>query len=377
MGRLALIAIGMSVLSFSAWVAVSGNGRVSLDEAPSRDPVPGRPSSGSSEPIKSMVGSSAEESPRARWAHALVYDSRLGEVVLCGGTGFKPQGLAAFGDVWVRRGQRWSLVVSGDPPMYSAYVDHAAAYDPVRLCVVRLGGWPDERSDPWDWGAFSGREWRETKSGSVSPAARWSTAMVTDEKRNRIVLFGGQSEDVPYLADTWEWDGTAWSKCRTSRAPPARHAHAMAYDSLRNRVVLFGGLGPGESSNRLLQDTWEWDGVEWTQRRIDQAPPGRCSHAMTFDAVRTRVVLFGGLGRRIPGDPKSKIALADTWEWDGQQWAQKVTNIHPSPRWGCDMVFDKKLSHTVMFGGHSGIQQFADTWEWNGGRWVEIVGPVK
>jgi hypothetical protein len=35
--------------------------------------------------------------------------------------------------------------------------------------------------------------------------------------------------------------------------------HAMAYDSVRGRVVLYGG-SDGESN---LADPWEWDGRRW------------------------------------------------------------------------------------------------------------------
>jgi hypothetical protein len=38
---------------------------------------------------------------------------------------------------------------------------------------------------------------------------------------------------------------------------------------------------------------------------------------MSYDEVRKRVVVFGGLGfsNRRPGD-----FLNDTWAWDGQRW---------------------------------------------------------
>ena len=41
----------------------------------------------------------------------------------------------------------------------------------------------------------------------------------------------------------------------------ARGYHAMTYDPLRERVVLFGGqAGP---ASPMLGDTWEWDGKQW------------------------------------------------------------------------------------------------------------------
>jgi hypothetical protein len=61
----------------------------------------------------------------------------------------------------------------------------------------------------------------------------------------------------------------------------------MAFDALRNRVVLFGGNGP-------LNDTWEWDGTTWVQMTVAVSPPARGGHAMAYDAARRQVVLFGG-----------------------------------------------------------------------------------
>jgi hypothetical protein len=45
--------------------------------------------------------------------------------------------------------------------------------------------------------------------------------------------------------------------------PGARYLTDLAYDERRNVVVLFGGDGP----SGLLGDTWEFDGVTWRQIR--------------------------------------------------------------------------------------------------------------
>src|SRR5262245_47897547 len=90
---------------------------------------------------------------------------------------------------------------------------------------------------------------------------RSSSAVAYDSARERVVLFGGSAAHQE-LADTWEWDGSAWIHRQPSTSPPARFAHCMAYDSARRRVVLFGGR---DANSALLNDTWEWDGTDWTQ----------------------------------------------------------------------------------------------------------------
>jgi hypothetical protein len=62
-----------------------------------------------------------------------------------------------------------------------------------------------------------------------------------DSGRNRLVLFGGEDLNATRVAETWEYDGTDWSRIQTATFPNPRRAHAMAYDSTRDRVVLFGG----------------------------------------------------------------------------------------------------------------------------------------
>jgi hypothetical protein len=54
----------------------------------------------------------------------------------------------------------------------------------------------------------------------------------------------------------------------------ARHGHAMAYDVARGKVVLFGGWG-----SVVYQDTWEWDGIGWSQLHPVHRPPARKGHA--------------------------------------------------------------------------------------------------
>ena len=57
-----------------------------------------------------------------------------------------------------------------------------------------------------------GSSWT-TLSGAL-PSIRGSTALAYDRDRQRVVLFGGEAlpTGTPLLGDTWEFDGTAWSR---------------------------------------------------------------------------------------------------------------------------------------------------------------------
>jgi hypothetical protein len=78
----------------------------------------------------------------------------------------------------------------------------------------------------------------------------------------------------------------------------------MAYDVARGQVVLFGGFD--NSAN--LNDSWVWDGTNWTKKSPVTSPPPRNSHALVYDAAREQVVLFGGGGN-------SNVIYNDTWAW--------------------------------------------------------------
>jgi hypothetical protein len=139
--------------------------------------------------------------------------------------------------------------------------------------------------------------------------------MVYDSKRRKVILFGGANQQRNNN-DTWEWDGAAWRKLAET-GPEPRARHRLAFDSRRGVIVLYGGNGakptPGPGF-RVLEDTWLWDGSQWTE--VKGATLGkRFMHAMAYDAARDRVVLYGGGGE----DQKT---LSDTWEWDGKRWAE-------------------------------------------------------
>ena len=146
--------------------------------------------------------------------------------------------------------------------------------------------------------------------------------------------------------------------------PSARWRHGMAFDAVRQRVLSFGG----EAADGLLGDTWLWDGQYWTQV-ADFGPSPRAGVAMASDLTRQRIVLFGG--RTAAG------LAADTWEWDGASWTQ-VADLGPDPRAGHALAYDERRRRTLLFGGESGSQpDLSDTWGWDGNEWTQLgdTGP--
>ena len=98
---------------------------------------------------------------------------------------------------------------------------------------------------------------------------------------------------------------------------------------LGSNLVLFGGDIIGTETWQSVNDTWIWDGTDWTQATPSTSPPARSNAAMaTLSGV---VVMVGG------ADFEEAPVYGDTWEWDGAQWTEReVTG--PGARWGAVMA---------------------------------------
>jgi hypothetical protein len=136
--------------------------------------------------------------------------------------------------------------------------------------------------------------------------------MTYDATRSRVVLYGGETA-AGAAGDTWEWDGTDWTRVQDI-GPPAALGAAMAF--VGGSTLLIGGASSmtvGPPAPVLFGHSWEWSGDFWTDR-ADIGPRPRWAAALTFDADRGRAVLFGG-SDAVPSDPNvSTAVLGDTWE---------------------------------------------------------------
>lgn len=201
-----------------------------------------------------------------------------------------------------------------------------------------------------------------------SPKGRAGGVIVYDTKRNRAILFGGASawtgKQYIYENDTWIWDGKDWSKIDTPVAPPARSNHAMAYDEKTDTVVLFGG----ENQSGKLGDTWVFDGASWHDHGEACACglKARGYHEMFYDPARGEVVLYGGLDL-------NGTFNDDAWAWDGSQWQQIYFNSLSPVASGYSLVYDSARSQA--FGFLSGSP--GGTWIWKGTDWQKLELPLQ
>lgn len=246
------------------------------------------------------------------------------------------------------------------------FLTHAMATDLAAGRIVLFGGYAGGNylADTW---LYDGATWSAVPG--AAPGLRARHTMAFDEARGRVVLFGGINgvSVNNYLGDTWEYANGVWQQRSTPVRPPVRFGHAMAFDRARQRVVMFGGRT--NAGTIFLADTWEWDGTAWSPQTPASAPTARMGHAMALDPTTGRVLLFGGLQL---GGPFA----GDTWTWNGTTWTQLLPAHAPSPRANAAMAADLVRGRIVLHAGYDG-QDLTDTFEWNGSDWTPVATPVQ
>ena len=231
------------------------------------------------------------------------------------------------------------------------------AFDAIRERVVLLGGVPitGAIADTWEW---DGAEW--TQVADTGPSARALNGLAYDAVREQVVLFGGGDNTTPVLDDTWAWDGTEWTQVADS-GPEARYTHAMTFDVAAERVLVFGGLSAPPAQAELA-DTWAWDGAAWTEV-AHFGPPAAMAASAECDG-HTVLHFGGGIATSSPIVP-----FGATWQWNGQHWTQRQ-DMGPQPRMAAGLAFDSSRNRYVLFGGagappsgSTNYPSLSDTWE--------------
>jgi len=225
--------------------------------------------------------------------------------------------------------------------------------------------------------AQSARTWvQQTVSGS-SPSARDYPSMTYDAAHQQTVLFGGATNVIGNQPNqTWTWDGTNWTQQNPVTIPTPRVLPGLVFDSAMGKVVRFGGGNGGSSSDPtckgVCNDTWTWDGTNWTELFPKASPPARDFFGMVYDAKLGKVVIFGGYACNTANVAKCTSApLAnDTWTFDGTTWTQLKPTTSPSPRARFGMAYDAAHG-AVIFGGDTGSQASVnETWTFDGQTWT-------
>lgn len=288
--------------------------------------------------------------PSARCCAGMAYDFGSGASVLFSGT----TSVGPHGDTWIWQNSTWSqLSPATSPP---AREGPGMVYDAAAQNIVMFGGKSasgESLNDTWTW---DGTTWTQQFPAVSPPGRRFDTqGMAFDAATHTVIFFGGIDSQGNTLDDTWTWNGITMTwKQHNPASKPSRRRTMIAYDAVAKNVVLFGGdTGNGDVE---YNDTWTWDGATWTEQSPSTSPPARVDGAIAFDPVLGGVVLFGGFSQSYVD------SLNDTWLWDGSNWTETQPIRSPPARYSSSMDYDPRSHTLVLFGGFSPGPALGDTW---------------
>jgi hypothetical protein len=263
----------------------------------------------------------------------------------------------ALTDLWSYQDGHFTVTVSDTAPS---------------SCPSPAGAWDNDRSKLVIFCAATGFIYEYTPATNVwtnpapkhSPATRSFSSLVYDQHLKKSVLFGGWNGSN-FLDDTWVWDGTDWTQV-TKNPPPSRELQSMWYDPILQKTVIFGGLGRLTSQDRLTRydDMWQFDGTGWVEIKPTTLPGTRYGASVAVDPRNGHTVLLGGLQLTGPDTLQVQVYASDTWEWDGTNWAQFTPNGTPAARENAPFAFDTQRNEFVAFAGYGGYY-LSDLWTLN------------
>jgi len=210
-----------------------------------------------------------------------------------------------------------------------------------------------------------------------------------------VLVLPGSSTTAP--ARTWRWNGTGWTEQQVAASLLAGWGSVVAADPTTGTLVLFGYDIAASSSTNVACGTWIWRGSTWTQLHPQSSPPCRSYEGLSWDPVGKKVVLFGGQPD-VPGTwpPAAGPDLNDTWTWDGTNWSLLATTVAPPARELAGMAVDSKTQTLILSGGlpctaallacdaspsqcesnqTQNVQAFGDAWAFTASGWQPINLP--
>jgi RHS repeat-associated protein len=316
---------------------------------------------------------SATPEPPARAASASAYDEATDRLFVFGGS----SGLQALGDLWVLKrataaggSASWEQIQAPAGP--GARQHARAVFDQATDRLVVVGGCLNSCdaafSDVWALG--------DASTGTPSwqalpplPQPRGAHAMAFDETNGRIFVFGGVAAggasndilrmDIRAAAPQWTFVAT------TGEQPPALQNAAMSYDSQADRLIVHAG----QTTSGASSDTYALAGASTTSPAwvrlapVGPIPAARFGHALHYDEVTDRALLFGGTTAGVEND--TNFVTSDTWVLAGSRtatpaWVRLEALDAPTPRYDAATAYSVEENRLVaVFGSNNKIQATA------------------
>ncbi len=225
-------------------------------------------------------------------------------------------------------------------------MNHRSAFLLLALVLIapfflhRSSAGTDERDTPAEKVG-----WSKLPAG---PKARYAYQSVWDSHKQRILLFGGETNPEFKFWDTlWSFspESAKWTELKPEGERPAKRAYyAACFDTKRNGMWLHGGFNP-----EFLGDLWFFDSEKetWKQIALDGPKPSpRDGHDLYYNPRTDQLILFSGLL------DFAKFELSDElWVYDiaKNSWSKKTSG--PSARILYCGALDVKGQRLFICGG--------------------------
>jgi N-acetylneuraminic acid mutarotase len=205
-------------------------------------------------------------------------------------------------------------------------------------------------------------DWQSLAPTGALPAACLGATLVCLPADGRLLLYGGWAGGGVYSGSIWVYDPATntWTELRPQGVGPApRATHAMVYDPVGGKAILFGGF----DGISYYNDTWAYDPAANTWTNLVPAgsvPAKRSGHSLVYEPDSGKMILFGGWNGRVDYN--------DTWAYDPA--ANTWTNLlpaepRPAARDSQALAYDADNKVMILFGGWSTQREFQDTWAYD------------
>jgi hypothetical protein len=293
--------------------------------------------------------------PAPRVNAAAIYDSLNHRLIIFGGK-------AATGDlndVWAfdLKNNSWSSLTPASGSMPAGRFTANGVYNLAKQQMIIWSGQGSALfNDVWAFD-LNAKSWSLFNPPNPKPNIRYGTAAVFDPKAKELITFAGFT-DAGRFDDTWRFNvnnGT-WKDVSPATHPEKRCLHTACYDALKHRMIIYGG-----QTNGPRGDIWALDLATNTWKDLTPAtsPAGRWFPTNIFDAANNRVIIFGGN----LGSSQSN----ETWAFNlaNNEWQQlSPSGAAPAAREGAAAIYIHREGRMVVFGGHGGTF-YNDIWSLN------------
>jgi hypothetical protein len=347
-------------------------------------------------------------SPSVRELSGHAYDSARDRIVMFGGylqtyaNDGKTLTETPLHDTWEFDGTTWKQILADGPNVIRPTLE----YDPIRKQTIMIAAEPTKNTTQmYAWDPVNAK-WNQL-TPSLLPACALGGEMTWQSSNNTILYTGAVCADSAVTEDTYEWDGTNWTKIDLLLFAGRYFGSALTFDPDHQVAVLFGGAN---SAGALLSSTFTYANKTWISVGDSTYPLPRSLFAFTTDPARGVIDLYGGLSesnnffdywtyqnngfRQQTGttgqptdcvspltafdtDRQKLVMLCDssaTMDFDGTTWTTFDTSktSPPSHRFAA-MAYDQTLKKTVFFGGYDGVSAYLNqTWLFDGTSWSQV-----